>query len=98
MFIPDKRKLNQPLQIREVVLNFLGAELSEPWTLCSFYALDAKQVICGWSDDACNKSSQLFIAYYARKSGKHTNLHSLAIHLPFDRLLQCQQRNVNRIL
>ena len=40
-----------PLQVGEVVLNFLRAELAESWSLGTLDALDTHQVVCWWPDN-----------------------------------------------
>lgn len=39
------------LKVRQVVLDLLGTQFSEPWALCALHAFDSEKMICRGSDD-----------------------------------------------
>ena len=48
----ERRAVEFPSQIRQVILYLLLAQLSEPWTYRTMHSLVAQQVICRIANDA----------------------------------------------
>lgn len=93
------------LQIGQVILNLSRAKLSKSRPLGAFHALEAQQMVCGWSNDAFEEGrssqKQKRTLECGRgggiKSIKNTNFDRFTIHFSFNSFLECEQRNVHRI-
>ena len=79
------------LQVRQVVLDLLLAQLPESRTHRSFYTFEAEKIIRWGSNDAWKMS----VKPSDIGGGRRTDFDSLAIHLSFYGFFEGQKRNVH---